>query len=134
MTELWAFYKNIAHLAGASVSYGHISSFACFITMFLFLLYQLPKKKLKNLENTLQGKPYSDFLNLYRSTIVLFGQLCQNLWMLGIMIFVQWNVCNTIVTMASIDVQAVVIWPPKYLLLSMWLSINVAITVSLLGR
>jgi len=24
--ELWAFYKNIAHLAGASVSYGHISS------------------------------------------------------------------------------------------------------------
>jgi len=25
--ELWAFYKNIAHLAGASVSYGHISSF-----------------------------------------------------------------------------------------------------------
>ena len=27
LTELWAFYKNIAHLAGASVSYGHISSF-----------------------------------------------------------------------------------------------------------
>ena len=26
MTELWAFYKNIRHLAGASVSYGHISS------------------------------------------------------------------------------------------------------------
>ena len=26
LTELWAFYKNIAHLAGASVSYGHISS------------------------------------------------------------------------------------------------------------
>jgi len=25
-TELWAFYKNIAHFAGASVSYGHISS------------------------------------------------------------------------------------------------------------
>jgi len=27
LTELWAFYKNIAHLAGAFVSYGHISSF-----------------------------------------------------------------------------------------------------------
>jgi len=27
LTELWAFYKNIAHLAGASVSYGHISSY-----------------------------------------------------------------------------------------------------------
>ena len=26
-TELWAFFKVIAHLAGASVSYGHISSF-----------------------------------------------------------------------------------------------------------
>jgi len=26
LTELWAFYKNIAHLAGASVSYGHIPS------------------------------------------------------------------------------------------------------------
>jgi len=25
-TELWAFFKVIAHLAGASVSYGHISS------------------------------------------------------------------------------------------------------------
>ena len=25
-TELLAFYKNIAHLAGASVFYGHISS------------------------------------------------------------------------------------------------------------
>jgi len=27
LKELWAFYKNIAHLAGASVFYGHISSF-----------------------------------------------------------------------------------------------------------
>jgi len=25
-TELWVFYKNIAHLAGASESYGHIAS------------------------------------------------------------------------------------------------------------
>ena len=27
LTELWAFFKVIAHLAGTSVSYGHISSF-----------------------------------------------------------------------------------------------------------
>jgi len=27
LTELWAFFKVMAHLAGASVSYGHISSF-----------------------------------------------------------------------------------------------------------
>jgi len=26
LTELWAFFQVIAHLAGASVSYGHISS------------------------------------------------------------------------------------------------------------
>ena len=26
LTELWAFYKNIAHLAGASASCGNISS------------------------------------------------------------------------------------------------------------
>ena len=34
LTELWAFYKNIAHLAGAS--YGHISSF---ISTFKILSY-----------------------------------------------------------------------------------------------
>jgi len=27
LTELWAFFKNIAHLAGASLFNGHISSF-----------------------------------------------------------------------------------------------------------
>jgi len=47
LTELWAFYKNIAHLAGASVSYGHISSskyFNCFevqCTVLMNILFNL---------------------------------------------------------------------------------------------
>jgi len=40
--DLWAFYKNIAHLAGASVSNGHISS----------LQYNQMQKKMKNLCHT----------------------------------------------------------------------------------
>jgi len=31
--ELWAFFKVIAHLAGASVSYGHISSSVIYIPL-----------------------------------------------------------------------------------------------------
>jgi len=35
--ELWAFFKVIAHLAGASVSYGHISSQTYVLTQEYFI-------------------------------------------------------------------------------------------------
>jgi len=40
LTELWAFFKTIAHLAGASVSYGHISS-CCKATVWLGVNYNI---------------------------------------------------------------------------------------------
>ena len=42
--ELWTFYKNIAHLAGASMSYGHVSSLLIEMQTFVFV-FNLTKKK-----------------------------------------------------------------------------------------